>query len=177
MRLKYFILGSLFSVILFISINIFIVINRNDYISVKSISGYGKIVTSISNDIDSIKNDTCKDSLTNMLNFINRTHYDKDIKVEDYYNNYFKDKTFIDHFYSVKESCNLEDTDSIYVLALSSTNYPEEIKTRYNLKHEITLRDNSSRLQLLKEQDEVGTYTNKVLELQVIQELVKEAKS
>ena len=70
----------------------------------------------------------------------------------------------------------VDDIDDIYILALSSTNYPEEIKTRYNLKHEFVFRDKASRLELLKEQDEVGTYTNKILELRVIQELIKEAK-
>lgn len=176
MKFKYFILGSLFSVVLFISVNILVVLNRNDRIFVKEISGYGKVVTRISEDIDKVKDDNCKTVLKDMLGFINKTHYSKNITVEEYYNNYYGDKTFIEHFYSVKDKCNLDDIDSIYVLALASTNYPEEIKTRYNLKHEFVLNDKHSRLELIKEQDEVGTYTNKVLELRVIQELIKEAK-
>lgn len=176
MKFKYFILGSLFSVILFIFVNILVVLNRNDSIYVREVSGYGRIVTAISEDIDEVKNENCKTGLKGMLDFINKTHYSKNITIKEYYNNYYGDKTFIEHFYSVKDQCNLDDIDSIYILALSSTNYPEEVKTRYNLKHEFILRDKHSRLELIKEQDEVGTYTNKVLELQVIQELIKEVK-
>lgn len=176
MKFKYFILGSLFSVIIFISINILIVANRNDDITVREISGYGRIVTDISSNIDKIKDDNCKTGLKDMLDFINKTHYNKNVSVKDYYDNYYGDKTFIEHFYSVKDKCKLDDIDDIYVLALSSTNYPEEIKTRNNLKHEFVLRDKDSRGELLKEQDEVGTYTTKILELRVIQELIKEAK-
>lgn len=176
MKFKYFILGSLFSVILIISTNILIVLNRNDSITVKEISGYGKIITDISSSIDKVKDDNCKMNLKDMLDFINKTHYSKNISIKEYYDNYYGDKTFIDYFYLVKEKCDLDDIDDIYILALSSTNYPEEIKTRYNLKHEFVFRDKASRLELLKEQDEVGTYTNKILELRVIQELIKEAK-
>lgn len=177
MKYKYFILGSLVSVILFIAINMLVVMNKNDYISVKDVSGYGRIVTDISDDIESIKSDECKQTLRKMLKFINKTHYNDNVSVKKYYNDYYGDMTFIDHFYEVQDKCSLDDIDSIYVLALSSTNYPEEIKSRYNLKHEFILKDRESRKELLREQDEVGTYTTKVLELRVIHELIEEVKS
>lgn len=176
MKFKYFILGCLFSVIIFIFINILIVLSRNEDIIVKEINGYGRIVTDISSNIDKIKDENCKSSFKNMLDFINKTHYSKNVSLKDYYNNYYGDKTFIDHFYLVKDECKLDGIDDIYILALSSTNYPEEIKVRYNLKHEFILKDRDSRKEVLKEQDEVGTYTTKILELRVIQELIKEAK-
>ena len=177
MKFKYFILGCLFSVVVFICLGIFMVKNSHEYIYVKDLSGYGRIVTEIDQDIDKLKSEECKTSLHEMLNFINKTHYDTNVTIQEYYNNYYQDKTFIDHFYAVQDSCKLDDIDSIYVLALSSTNFPEVVKSRYNLRHEFTFKDSISRQDLVREQDNVGTYTNKVLELRVIKELIDEAKS
>ena len=63
--------------------------------------------------------------------------------------------------------------NTIYIDALASTNYPNAIKKECFLRYEFKIRDiNSSKY--LEENDLVGTYTTKYLELKVLNSLIEE---
>lgn len=173
--MKNFVLGILFSV-MFIIIYSMININniRNEEIIVKDISGYGKVVTEYSEKIEKIKNKDCRESMNNILNVVNKTHFINNVSIKEYYEAY-SNNSFLDNFYDVVEKCNIkeEKSDPIYVMALASTNYPNSVKEKYMFSYEIRLKDNySSLLETSTNIDEIGTYTTKALELKTISELL-----
>lgn len=152
--------------------------NKEEMIYVRDLSFYTKRATIIRDDIEKIKNETCKKSFSDMFNRINETHFTENVTIEKYYKAYFKDdKTFLNYYEDLIGSCELdEDLDSIYILVLSASNYPNEVKKRYLLSHEFIIKDYDSRDILSKNIDETGTYTTKALELQVINELLGKVK-
>lgn len=178
MKQKYFILGILITVISLILINvIFVNKSRNEIIYVKDIAGYGKKVTEYSFKIEKIKNEDCKVTLNNMMDYINKTHFEKNVTVKEYYEAYFKDDdSIISLLDEAKDACELEqeEYDSIYISALSSTNYPNKIKNDYLFSYEFKILDGYSRKIYKKDHDNIGTYTTKVLELRVLEELLNE---
>lgn len=175
MKKKYIIIGILLTLIVLTFVGLlFLHSNKKEIIYVKDLSFYTKRATKIRDEIENVKNETCKNSLNDMFRRINETHFTTNISIEQYYNAYFKDnKTFINFYEDAIKSCELDsDLDSIYVLVLASSNYPNEIKKRYLLSHEVIIKDKDTRDNLFKSADETGTYTTKALELQVINELI-----
>ena len=68
--------------------------------------------------------------------------------------------------------CKIKEDNSRYSLALASYAFPSSIKSKYNLKHEIKFKDVNTREEVLKDEYEVGSYSSKILELRVINELL-----
>ncbi len=152
--------------------------HKSEIIHVKDLAFYTKRATIIRDDIAKIKDDTCKNSLNALFNRMNETHFVNDVTVKEYYQAYFKDnKTFLNFYEEAVKACEIEDNlDEIYVLVLSASNFPNEVKNRYLLSHEFIIKDKESRELLLQSFDETGTYTTKALELQVINELLSRVK-
>lgn len=179
MRKKYILFGVLITFITIILVGIFTLnFNKKEMIHIRDLSFYTKRATIIRDDIEKIKDEKCQKSFSDMFNRINETHFTENITIEEYYNSYFKDgKTFLNYYEDLIDVCELdEDLDSIYILVLSASNYPNEVKKRYLLSHEFIIKDYESRDGLSKNIDETGTYTTKALELQVINELLGKVK-
>lgn len=180
MKNKYITIGVLLTLIILTILGILTLNdNKKEVIYIKDLSFYTKRATIIRDEIDTIKDEACKNSLSDMFNRINETHFTANISIEEYYNAYYKDnKTFLNFYEEAVKSCELtSDLDDIYVLVLASSNYPNEIKKRYLLSHEFIIKDKNSREDLFKSADETGTYTTKALELQVMNELLSRVKS
>lgn len=176
MKLKYFIMGILFFVIIFFVVHIFIVINNNDVVVIKDYEAFQENIDKIDKRISKVKDEICKSSLEKMSNNIKRTHFSENTNVDDYYHAYFDEDEFLNIYGEVEDACRISEDNSRYVLALSSYTFPSSIKLRYNLKHEFIFKDRNIRRELEKNQDEVGSYTSKVLELRVISELLESIK-
>lgn len=175
MKKKLVILGILITLMIFILVGIIsIESHKSERIYVKDLPFYTKRATIIRDDIEAIKNETCKNSLKEMFDRINETHFTEDVSIKKYYNAYYKDnKTFLNFYEVAVNSCELKDNlDEIYVLVLAASNYPNEVKKRFLLSHEFVIKDYDSRKTLYQSADETGTYTTKILELQIINELI-----
>ncbi len=172
MKTKYFILGSIVTIVLFLIVNILLVINNNEVINIKSINNFDEQIGNVDKKIEKIRNNECKRALSDMSSNIKKTYFNKNVSVSDYYHAYFDGEVFINIYARVLDECKIEEDDSRYILALSSMSFPENIKTRYNLRHEFILKDGYLRKEIFKEPDEVGSYTSKTLELNVINELL-----
>lgn len=175
MQKKLMILGSLITIIIFVLLGLISThYNKEEIIYIKDLAFYTKRATIIREDIEKIKNDSCKNSLSAMFNRINETHFTDNISIEEYYNAYYKDnKTFINFYEDVVTQCAIEEElDELYVLVLAASNYPNEVKKRFLLSHEFRIKDYDSRDNLYKSTDETGTFTTKALELQIINELI-----
>ncbi|MCX4249101.1 MAG: hypothetical protein OSJ65_04995 [Bacilli bacterium] len=177
MRLKYFFIGCLMTIMLFLIVNIFVVINNSDTVIIKKYENFQESIDKIDKKISKVKDEECKASLVKMSNNIKRTNFNENISVDDYYKAYFSEDEFLNIYSEVEDNCHIIEDNSRYVLALSSYTFPSSIKLRYNLKHEIRFKDRKSRNELEKSQDEVGSYTSKVLELRVINELLEGIKA
>lgn len=179
MKKRLIILGVLITLMLLILLGIISVgSHKNENIYVKDLSFYTKRATIIRDDIEKVKNEICKNSLKAMFNRINETHFTENITIEKYYNAYYKDnKTFLNFYEEAIKDCEInENLDELYVLVLSASNYPNEVKKRYLLSHEFIIKDYDSRERLEKSADETGTYTTKALELQIINEIISKVK-
>lgn len=180
MKYKYMIFGSLLTIIIIISACIIsIPFKEKKIINVKTIDDYSKINKSLKEKIDKVKNKNCQKSLDEMLKRIDDTYFEDNVTIEEYFKTYFEnDKTIISYFDDALNACKLtrEETDYIYVDALASTNYPNKIKERFELRYEFNLPDANSRKKYITH-DEVGTYTTKTLELKVLKNLIEEVNS
>ena len=179
MKVKYMLLGSLLTIMLiFISSIVIIPFNKKELISVKPLESYTTKVTKLRNEIDNVKDNKCKTSLTNMLNRINETNFNDPVSLEEYYNAYYKDGIpFIQLFEETVNECALTDVDDIYIEVLKQSVFPDMMKERYLLSHELVLKDNSSRKVLTKQNTEKGTFITKTLELDILKSLISEVKN
>lgn len=172
----------IFFVIHFISINI----KMNRVLNVKDMdyTSYAQKIIDMNKDIQKIKNEECKNSIQDMANRINNTFPRKGITLKNYYLNYYgydnnrdddDGETFLFFYSKVADNCNINN-DSIYNKALESMVFPYEIKNRYLGTYQISISD----LFILKDEidksDELGSYSNKMLELEVLSKLVEEVK-
>lgn len=179
MKGKYIILGSLITVVLiFILSLIMIPINKKELITIKEVSEYSAKITKLKNSIKEIEDETCNASLMNMLNRINETSFKGEVTIKEYYEAYYKDDlAFMDIYENVIESCNLENNDDIYLKVLEQSVYPDSIKEKYLLSHELILKDYSSRESLIKNNSEKGTFVTKTLELHILYDLINEVNN
>lgn len=176
MKIKYFTLGCLFVVIVFMIVNMFMIANRDEIIIIKSLANFDNETKELDNRISKIKNDECRESFYELLANIKKTYFNENTTVDKYYDVYFSDKVFLDIYKEVETSCKIDEDDSRYTLALASYAFPSSIKSKYNLKHEVKFRDKVTREDVLKDEYEVGSYSSKVLELKVINELLESIK-
>lgn len=172
MKTKFFIFGSIVTIVLFSIVNILLVINNNEVINIKSINNFDEQIAIVDKKIEKIKDNECKQALGDMSINIKKTYFNKNVSVSDYYHAYFDGEVFINIYSRVLDECKIEEDDGRYILALSSMSFPENVKIRYNLKHEFILKDEYLRKEVFKEPDEIGSYTSKALELNVINELL-----
>lgn len=177
MKSKLILLSSMTTIIVVTIIGIIISLTSyNRTINVKTIDGYHTIKLNLTDKIKKIKNKECQSSLNNMLNRIDDTYLSDNTNIKNYYETYFKDDlTFLNYYDDVVNICKLskKETDIIYIDALASTNYPNSIKKEYYLRYEFKIRDTKS-LKYLEENDLVGTFTTKYLELKVLNSLIEE---
>lgn len=174
MKIKYFILGMFFTIIVALVVNNLVVLNSDDVVIIKQISNFTDEMDNIDKKINKVKRDECRDSLNKMSNNIKKTYFSQDTTVTEYYETYFSDTVFLDLYKEVLNSCELSENNSRYLLALASYSFPSSIKAKYNLKHEVKFRDLETRESVLKDEYEVGSYSSKMLELNVINELLDE---
>lgn len=176
MKIKYILEGILLTFIGAMIFHMFTIDNvSSEIIHIKQLPLITKRFTSLNERISNIEDQTCRSSLDNMLNRIKKTYFNKDVTLKEYYEAYNEDeKNFIDFYEDVINSCNLESNDDIYFLVLASLNYPNSIKNRYDLRYEFSIRDIFNRESIYESSDEVGSYTTKLLEIQVIDKLLSE---
>lgn len=178
-KYKYAILGSFITLIILIIISIISInFKYNELITIKEVSDFDKKITILEKDISKVDSGICQDKLYKMLKKIRLTNLSGEVSVKEYYKTYFQDETFLEIFEEVKNECELDDdeTDPVYIRALSATLYPNEIKKRFQLAHEISFKDSYNRKLINKSNDETGTFITKTLELQVLKDLISEAK-
>lgn len=178
MKMKYIMEGVLLTVVIALLIHLLTFNDMaSEMISVKEIPMMTKRLTSLQERIDKIKDEDCRNSIDTMLKRVKSTYFSENITIEEYYNAYTKDeKNFIDFYEDVNNSCKLDGNDDIYFLVLSSLNYPNSIKRRYDLRYEFIFKDTFNRENNYQNSDEVGTYTTKMSELQVVSKLLDEVE-
>lgn len=177
MRGKLIILSSMTTIIVITIVGIIISLTTyNRTINVKTIEDYHSIKINLKEKIGKVKDKECQSSLNKMMNRIDETYFSDNTTVKNYYKIYFKDDlTFLNYYDEVVATCKLskKDTDIIYIDALASTNYPNAIKKEYNMRYELKIRDTNS-LKYIEDNDLVGTFTSKYLELKVLNSLIEE---
>ncbi len=175
-KVKYIFYGILLTLIIITIISIIMTyFNKYEVIYIKDYDAYDETINKIKTNIDKIKDNNCASSLNSLRMRIDDTHFTSNTTLNEYYNKYHKDNlTFLDYYNEVLNSCNIDNKDSIYVKVLDSLVFPTYIDNKYNLIHEINLKDYNTRRNL-KNYDEIGSYTNKVNELEVLSLLTNEA--
>ena len=179
MKYKYMIFGSMLTIILISLLGIIMIpFNKKAVIYVKEVSEYSSKITKLKNNIKDIEDGTCKETLNTMLTRINETNFDTKVTIEEYYNAYYKDGvSFIKLYENVVEQCELKDTDDIYLKVLEQSIFPDSIKEKYLLSHELILKDYSSRDSLSKNNSEKGTFVTKTLEMHILYDLIEEVQN
>ena len=147
-------------------------------IFVKEIPEFDKKIEEINNRIDKVYNNDCKEVLYSLSERIEYTYYETDIRIKDYVDRYYNNEEFsYNDFYNLylnaKDVCGIDNSE-IDVDALASKSYPETVKTRINTNHIIDFKDYFNYKNAYELSDNIGTYTNKTLELKTVKELVDE---
>ena len=101
MRLKYFFIGCLMTIMLFLIVNIFVVINNSDTVIIKKYENFQESIDKIDKKISKVKDEECKASLVKMSNNIKRTNFNENISVDDYYKAYFSEDEFLNIYSEV----------------------------------------------------------------------------
>ena len=176
-KIKYILYGLFISFVLLGLLSFILAfINTNQEIYIKDIDKYIDSINNLETRIDKLdKNLTCKSSLLTMLKRINNTHFTNGkVKIKEYYDKYYEeDLTFLDYYQGVIEACELDNNDHIYATALTAYAYPNEIKNKYYFSYELHFKDLFNSEPLLKEEQEIKSYTTKYNELLVLSELLE----
>lgn len=172
LKVKYFILGVFFTVVFCVLLNLFLLTRNDDVVIIKEIKDFDKSLSLIDEKISKIEDEECQNSFVDLKNNIKKTYFSKNTTISSFYEAYFSDKVFLDLYKDVEDVCQIKEDNSRYSLALASYAFPSSIKSKYNLKHEIKFKDVNTREEVLKDEYEVGSYSSKILELRVINELL-----
>ena len=185
-KYPYVFLGIFISILVFFIIHIITInIKINRVLNVKDFDTYYDKVIEKKSDIEKIKNEECKQSLLDMADRIAGTIPQKGITIKEYYNRYYgldnnredDDGMSFLYFYSnVANTCNINN-DGIYLKALESLEFPYEIKNRYLGSYQIGVSDIFILKKDIDKSDELGSYSNKMLELETLSKLVEEVKN
>jgi len=175
-KYPYVFLGIFIAILVLIIIHIISVpYKMNRMIKVKQIDSLNSILDEYDKKIDKAKNEDCKNSLLAISDRIRRTYYSSDISLKDYYNNYFVDDQRFELYYNqVLEKCSLKNKTSTYNKVLESMVFPYEMKNKYIGSYQINFNDILVLDKDIKTVEELGTYSNKTLELSVLDDLIKE---
>ena len=179
MKYKYMLFGSLITlIVIFVASVMMININVAEKITIKEVDKYSEKITVLKNKIKKMEDGTCKGSLTKMLNRINNTNFQGKVSIEEYYKGYFKDdESFMSIFDNVIKQCEIEYNDELYMDVLNQSIYPDEIKMRYLLSYELTLKDFFSREYINYQTSEKATFITKTLELNILRQLIEEVQN
>ena len=177
MKTKYFIFGM---ITCFIIICIFgcvlSVVSFNDKIYVKTLDNFDINIGTFDARIDSLKvNETCKNSLKNLSDRVKSTYYNNDVTIKEYDNNYFKDGvTFYALYLEAFNECEIDNDAYSYITeyAIESQTYPQLIHSRRIANYELKFTDYINYKEIHEISDNIGTYSNKTLELKVLSELL-----
>ena len=175
-KYPYVFLGIFIAILIFIIIHIISVpIKTNRYIKVKTISNLNEGLEKYETKIDKVKNEDCKNSLYDMADRIRNTYYTNDVSLKYYYENYFVDDYKFEVYYkNVLDKCSLENDANIYAKLLESMEFPYEMKNKYLGSYQISFSDLLIMDEDVKRVEELGTYSNKLLEMEVLSDLISE---
>ena len=178
-KYPYVFLGIFISILVFLVVHIISInIKMNREIKVYDFFDFSDKVIATNKDIQSIKNEDCRASLNAMANRITNTVPHKGITLKQYYELYYGDegKTFLYYYSRVSDAC-LINNDNIYVKALESLEFPYEIKNRYIGAYQVNIFDTYIFQKEIDKTDELGSYSNKILELETLVKLIEEVKN
>lgn len=171
---KYVIFGFTICFITFLIMGILLnYVDINSKIKVKTIENFDTKLNTINENIEKVKDDNCKLVLNAMSNKIKNTYYESNVSMKKYVKDYFYTDNidFYSLFLNAKEVCDYSD-DSIDELVIASKAYPQSLKTKYDSNYEIDFKDYFNRNKISEINDEVGTYSTKILELRSLNEYV-----
>lgn len=154
---------------------------QNETISIKDVNNYSRAITTAKDSLKELKvSEECYQSLNDMINKINDTHFKTGkVNIRDYYIAYYQDEyLFTDHLYNVKDKCDINDEiyDDIYLKAMSASVFPEEIKIRYLNAYEIHIKDLISRKINDTNHENVASFVTKSMELEVLSDVIEVLK-
>lgn len=178
---KYIFLGMLITFLIVVILGVInINVNLNNKIYVKEVPKFYKKITSIEDRIEKIEDESCRTSLKELSTRIKDTYYENNISIKDYYKNYSKDgKTYYSMFISSLEVCdiNIDDIDEVNDYLLASRVYPDLISDRYKASYEINFTDYFNYKNIHELSDNIGTYSNKEMEILSLSKLVEEVQN
>ena len=178
-KYPYVFLGIFISILVFLVVHIISInIKMNREIKIYDFSNFSYKVIATNKDIQSIKNEECRSSLDAMANRITNTVPHRGITLKQYYELYYGDEeeTFLYYYSRVSDACNINN-DNIYLKALESLEFPYEIKNRYIGSYQVNIFDTYILKKEIDKTDELGSYSNKMLELETLVKLIEEVKN
>ena len=185
-KYPYVFLGIFISILVFFIVHIISInIKMNRVVYVHTFEGFDQKVLAKNNDMKDIKNEACKASLQDMLYRIVNTIPERGITLKRYYELYYgyangveedDGYTFLHYYSRVSDACNIND-ESIYLKALESLEFPYEIKNRYIGAYQVNIFDRAILQKEIDKTDELGSYSNKMLEYETLVKLIEEVKN
>ncbi|HQC83494.1 MAG TPA: hypothetical protein PLB45_01305 [Bacilli bacterium] len=157
--------------------------HESTFIKVKTVDGYDKAMSTVNNKINKLDDGICKEYFTYYYNYINDTYFTEDVSLKDYLDAYYtsvnidgedRDVNSLYYYTYISDKCNIKYDEKLYVEVLKTMIFPDEIKNRYNLNYEIGIKDLIGRNKTYSSHDQLGTYTTKVGEIQLLNDLLDE---
>lgn len=185
-KYPYVFLGIFISVLVFFIVHIISInIRMNRVINVKEFDEqYSQKIENLKKDAEKIKDDSCKSSVVEMANRIIYTIPRKGITLQEYYGSYYgydnnrsddDGESFLYFYSNVATNCNI-DNNEIYNKVLESLVFPYEMKNRYIGSYQIGISDTFIHKKEVNKVDELGSYSTKMLELEVLSKIMDEVE-
>ena len=143
---------SMFFCIMVIVLSIISYVNARDKITLNLTKDFKNDISYYKKEVNNLSDNNCKNYLNNFISYIEKTNYNGDIYITDYFNNlYINDETLLGFYSKGKESCyKLTDEKmkdkKLPLLFITATMQDDEIMSNFNTQYELNIKDNLVRL-------------------------------
>ena len=124
--------------------------NMEEYLEFEKDNNFYEELNNYKNEVSKIENQSCKQEINNLINYIEKHNLSGKVNLKEYYNNTFHDNNYLPGYHwKINEACSIKkrvaDSEGLSMMYLTASIQNDEILQPYMYQYEIHLKDNTFR--------------------------------
>lgn len=116
------------------------------YIEINNNKNFTSKIDKYKQEISLLENNQCKNEITNLINFIEKTNYNKIINLKDHYNKiFYNNESILEYYSKIKNACSITDKKAkeynLPTMFITASIQNDELIQRYLYQYEINIKD------------------------------------
>ena len=147
---EYLLVISIFYGIVIIALMTMTYTKMENYIEVKAPDNFYTDLSKYKTEVTKVKNESCKQEIGNLINFIESHTLNGKVNLKDYYAQLLNGEAIAEYYSNTKTACSISDvtaTDKgLEHMFLAATMQNDEIYQKYLYQHELSIKDVNYRM-------------------------------